>query len=148
MYPWAYWIIAGIILIILEIFVPGFTIATFGAGAVITGILSVFIKGFFIQLLIFSVVSFIIFLWLRPLMLKLFYKKSEDLKTNVDALIGKSARVLEKIDNSGFMGRVKVGGENWKALSNTGDIINTDESVEIVRIDGVKLIVKKTEGED
>lgn len=66
-------------------------------------------------------------------------------KTNVDALIGKEAIVLERIAYSTFepWGLVKVGGENWAAGSLTGDSIEPGEYVEIVDLIGCHLMVKK-----
>lgn len=143
MHPYIIWFVAAIVLIILEIFVPGFTIATFGVGALFAGIFAIFYHNIYIELLIFSISSFILFLWLRPIVLKTFYKSSENIKTNVDALIGKEAKVTETINNLEFTGRVKIGGEYWKALSDDDSIINEGETVKVLKVDGAKVIVKK-----
>ena len=62
--------------------------------------------------------------------------------TNVDTLIGKQAIVTEKIDNLAGTGQVKIDGNLWTARSEGGFIIAEREVVEIVKISGVKLIVK------
>lgn len=143
MQVWVVWITGAIILLILEIFIPGFTIATFGIGALLAGILAFFYHNIYIELLLFAISSFIVFLWLRPIVIKTLYKSSSNVKTNVDALIGKEAKVIEKINNIEFTGRVKIGGENWKAISEDDSIIEIGEIVKVVKVDGAKVIVKK-----
>ena len=67
---------------------------------------------------------------------------NENIVTNVNSLIGKKAIVIQDIDNLKSTGQVKIGGEIWSAQSESNDIISKDTEVEIVKIDGVKLIVK------
>ena len=65
---WWYWILLGIVLILLELVVPSFTIFWFGLGAVLTGILLAVLPAFPIewQLLVFSATSIgFTFLWFR-----------------------------------------------------------------------------------
>jgi len=65
---WWYWILLGIVLILLELVVPSFTIFWFGLGAVLTGILLAVLPEFPMewQLLVFSATSIgFTFLWFR-----------------------------------------------------------------------------------
>lgn len=65
---WWYWILLGIVLILLELVVPSFTIFWFGLGAVLTGILLAALPVFPTewQLLVFSATSIgFTFLWFR-----------------------------------------------------------------------------------
>ena len=44
------------------------------------------------------------------------------------------------------LGRVKINGETWTAVNeNESEIISPDELVNIIKVDGVKLIVKKVD---
>ena len=45
----------------------------------------------------------------------------------------------------GKYGEVRVDGKNWTAYSKDGKVIKKDEFVEILNIDGIKLVVKKVE---
>ena len=72
-----------------------------------------------------------------------YFNGSKREKTNAEGLIGKRAKVIEQIDNDRETGRVIVNGQEWMARTEDEDIINIDEIVEILRISGVKLIVKK-----
>ena len=70
--------------------------------------------------------------------------KSNELKTNVDSLIGKQAKVTENISNIDDTGAAVVNGQEWTARNIVpGEVIEAGEIVEIVEISGVKLIVKK-----
>jgi membrane protein implicated in regulation of membrane protease activity len=62
-------------------------------------------------------------------------------KSNIDALVGKEARVLEAVDPSTDSGRVLVAGEDWRAVSATGEPITKGSSVTVVEIDGAKVVV-------
>jgi membrane protein implicated in regulation of membrane protease activity len=114
---------------------------SFGIGAIITGLISMVDMHFTVQLAIFIVVTFIIFLNLRKLSKKLM---QAEYPTNVDALIGKKGIVSEVItDECKYF--VKVGGEIWSAvMENEGELKVTDK-VKVVKIDGNKLIVKTIE---
>jgi membrane protein implicated in regulation of membrane protease activity len=70
----------------------------------------------------------------------IFKKKVEP--TNADSLIGKKAVVIENIDNINATGAVKIGGAVWTARSESGSEIPAQTVVEIVSIEGVKLICK------
>ncbi len=68
--------------------------------------------------------------------------KTTVVPTNADSLIGKKAVVIENIDNINAKGAVRVGASVWTARSATGAPIPVDTVVEIVSIEGVKLICK------
>ena len=73
-------------------------------------------------------------------MLKYFHRKSRE--TNMDALVGKMGRVTETIDNSKSEGRIFVEGDNWKAETVNGEIVNVGDKVEVLRVNSTILIVK------
>ena len=64
-------------------------------------------------------------------------------ETNVYALIGKTGIVTKTIPQDG-RGEVKMGGEYWVAISQENIQIIQDEKIEVLAIDGNKLIVQKT----
>ncbi|HQC31878.1 MAG TPA: hypothetical protein PLZ48_03805, partial [Candidatus Cloacimonas sp.] len=85
--PWQIWMILGIGFIIIEIFDPAFFFISLGIGAIITSLLSMIpILGNSVplQILIFAVLSFISFLFMRKLGKKLLSKPGGN--TNVYAL--------------------------------------------------------------
>ena len=79
----------------------------------------------------------------RPLVYKFFYKKEQEVKTNAEALIGRKAVVTERIEGELLPGRVKIDGDDWKAISLESEPIEAGEAVEIIEINSIILTVKK-----
>ena len=140
---WHIWVIVALVFVIVEIFTSGFAVmcisfgCLFGAGA---SALDWDIKW---QLLAFAVGTVLAFATVRPLVYKFFYKKSHEVKTNTDALIGRRAIVTERIEGELHPGRVKVDGDDWKSVSLESEPIEVGEAVEITAINSIILTVKK-----
>lgn len=141
--PWMIWIAIGVICMIIEIFTPGFLFLSFGLGAIITGLVTLTHLPFWAQLIIYIVITFILFLNLRKLSSKL---TKETIPTNVDALMGKKGFVTEQIPEAG-KGYVKIGGETWSAISHDEAMIEVNRKIVVKNIDGNKLVVKIYEEE-
>jgi membrane protein implicated in regulation of membrane protease activity len=62
-------------------------------------------------------------------------------KTNVEGLVGRHALVTKKISEFD-RGEVKLEGRIWSAYSENGITINEGTKCEVVRIEGVKAIVR------
>ena len=90
-----------------------------------------------------SVVSMLAFIFLRPVVIRFFDKKSKDVKTNADALVGRKGVVSECIDAENHTGRVAIDGDDWKAVSEDGSVIEKGAYVEIVKLDSIIVTVKK-----
>lgn len=143
--PWHIWIVLGIIFVIVEILDPAFFFIALGIGAIITGLLSLinFIDASIpLQILIFALVSFITFLFTRRFGKKIL--KHAGGETNVFALKGKPGYITQTIPSDG-KGRVKVGGEEWVAVSQDGTQIKIETKVIIKDIDGNKLVIGKSD---
>lgn len=136
------WLIVAILLVILEICTAAFGSICFAIGAAVAAIAAGIGASLTWQILIFVVVSMLTFIFLRPFMLKFMDRKSKDVKTNADALVGKRAVVSERIDASQLTGRVAVDGDDWKAVSEDGSVIEKGTPVEIVKLDSIILTVK------
>jgi membrane protein implicated in regulation of membrane protease activity len=142
---WMIWIGIGILCMIIEIFTPGFFFMSIGLGALLTGLVSLILPGTALQILCFAVITFIIFLFTRKLSRKIMSKASEE--TNIYALKGMIGKVVKEIPEDG-RGYVKVEGEEWSAKSFENKIIKTGSKVEIIKVDGNKLLVKEIIGEE
>jgi membrane protein implicated in regulation of membrane protease activity len=142
MESWYIWIIAGIILLIIEIFTPAFLAASLAIGCILAGIISATGASLDWQLISFSAGTLFGFFGVRPIMTKYAYRQNTIHATNVAALIGKKGRVTVDFDNVQKRGRVMVEGDDWMAESEGEDILKTGCQVEIVRIESTLLIVK------
>jgi len=139
---WHYWVIAGVVFMIIEIFTPSFIAACIGIGAFFAGLaagLGLDIKW---QIVFFAGATLISFFTVRPLMLKYAFKRSEGIQTNVDNMIGKRGTVTERIDHSANTGRVKIDGDDWKAESENNAIIEEGTKVEVTNIESIVITVK------
>ena len=134
------WLGVMIAAIILEVVTPGALISIwFAPAALITMLLAIFNVPVFVQIPVFIVLSVIFILLLRPLVAKRIVTP-----TNVDAIIGSRAVVVERIENIAGCGLVKVGATSWSARALSDDeIYEPDTVLTVVAVEGVKLICKK-----
>ncbi|MBN2830174.1 MAG: NfeD family protein [Candidatus Cloacimonetes bacterium] len=141
--PWTIWMILGIICVIVEILDPAFFFLSLGIGCIMTGLSSLFPfigNTIAIQIGLFVIFSFISFLLMKKLGKKVLQSAGNE--TNVFALKNKTAFVVKDIPAEG-KGYVKVGGEEWSAVSEDKTEILQNSKVLVVDIDGNKLIVRK-----
>jgi len=136
------WLIILIALIIIEIITLGLSTIWFAGGALVAFIAAIAGAGTWLQIILFLVVSIVLLLFTRPVAVK--YLNKNRVSTNVDSLIGKQAVVLENIRNLQGTGKVFLNGIEWTARTAMDeDEIDKDSIVNIVRVDGVKLIVER-----
>lgn len=137
---WLIWLIIGVLCIIIEIFDPAVFFISLGIGGLVTSPISTLGAPVWLQILIFGIVSFVVFLLMRKVYEKLL--KKNKIETNVYALVGKKGLVISPIPQDG-RGEVKVGGEIWSALLEDGSQADNGQKIEVLSIDGNKLIVRK-----
>ena len=109
-------------------------------GALVTVFAAYFGAPFQMQLLLFVGVSILTAALVRPLAKK--YADPHKVPTNADRLLGMQGRVTETINNDYPTGAVYADGKTWTARSADGAVIPKGETVEIQRMEGVKLIVR------
>lgn len=140
---WQIWVIAALLLFILEIFTAGFAVACFSIGALAAAVAAALGATILWQVVIFAIGSLIALVVVRPIVIRLFGKKDHT-PTNTDALIGRSGRVSETIDPETGKGRVAIDGDDWKAVSEDGSAIEKGTKVEVVSRESVIITVKKS----
>ena len=138
------WLIIAILLVILEICTAAFGSICFAIGAAFSALAAgLGVHSIAWQIAIFAVVSLLTFIFLRPVVMRFLDKKSKDVKTNAEALIGRKGIVSERIDAAQHTGRVAVDGDDWKAVSADGSVIEKGVEVEILKLDSIILTVKQ-----
>ena len=138
-----YWLIAAIVLVILEIMTAGFGVICFAIGAALAALVSGLGGSLTWQVVVFVVVSLLAFIFLRPVVMRFLARTSKDVKTNAEAIIGRKGIVSECIDAAQHTGRVAVDGDDWKAVSEDGSVIEKGADVEIIKLDSIIVTVKK-----
>ena len=137
----AVWLVAMIVLLIIEGIVPGLVSIWFAIGAFAAMISAILGAPLWLQVLWFFAVSILTLCLTRPFAKK--YVNSRATPTNADMLIGKECVVTEAIDNVLGTGAVTVDGKVWTARTEEPDgKAETGKVMTVVRIEGVKLIVK------
>jgi membrane protein implicated in regulation of membrane protease activity len=139
---WHMWVIAGIVLWIIEIFTPGFVVGVFGTACLIVAPFAGADVTFKIQLLVFGIATGGIALAIRPLIIRHFYGREPKIRTNADALVGKSCIVTEVIDHLSGTGMVKIGGEIWSAYTPDESRVDVGQKVTVREVIGCKVVVE------
>lgn len=135
-----FWLVFLIAFIVVEAVTAQLVTIWFAAGSLCALIAAVLKAPMWLQITIFVVVSAITLIATRPLVKKL--KSKPSFTPNADRVIGQKAIVTEEIDNLAAKGRAEVNGMSWLARSEDNSKISAGAEVVILRIDGVKLIVK------
>ncbi|MEU0949515.1 NfeD family protein [Streptomyces canus] len=92
-----------------------------------------------VQVLVFAVVSVALIAVVRPIATR-HRSQRPQLVTGIDALKGRQAVVLERVDSGG--GRIKLAGEVWSARSlDTGRAFEVGQEVDVVDIEGATAII-------
>lgn len=144
MKDWLIWFLLAIGLFVGEMFTAGFWLACLAVGAAVAGIVGLIPGlGFVTQGIAFAVSSVVSMAGLRPRLMRLLQLgPGSELRTGVDALLGKTAIVTERI-GPGSPGRVKVDGEDWRGASADATVIEPGTQVMIIQVDGTTLVVEK-----
>lgn len=142
------WIAVIVIALFVEIITTALVSVWFIAGAIGALVASLMGASNIIQYITFVMFSLITLIACRPIIMKN-RKVSNDSLTvaNIEVLVGKAAIVTEAIDNVRGTGRVVVSGDYWAARSEDGLNIEKDKSVTVVRVEGVKVVVKAVDEE-
>lgn len=136
------WLIAGVILLILEIITPGFVLANFGVAAIASAIAAWLGADLYWQVGVFIVVSLVSFFTVRPILTRTMLNKGKPTPTGAAALIGRTTKVTEGIPGGLDTGRVKIDGDVWMAVSSSGAPIPEGAIVRVARVESIKLFVE------
>lgn len=138
------WLAVIAVAIIIEILTLDLVSVWFAFGAVIPFILAA-VGGIAIeiQIAVFVVVSALLIIFMRNWAKKLLFKNMNE-KTNINSIIGKKIRLLEDTDFE-HLGSLKINDVTWTAVSHDGKLIKAGQIVEVVKVDGNKLLVKEVE---
>lgn len=136
---WVWWLVGaaalGIPLVVTAM--PEF--GMLAVGAVAAAVMAGVGFGSVAQVLAFVVVSVALIAVVRPIAVRHSAQRPQ-LATGVEALKGKQAVVLERVDGSG--GRIKLAGEVWSARSLDADsAYEVGQEVDVVEIEGATAIV-------
>lgn len=136
---WLWWLIGAAGLGIGLVITAMPELGMLAVGAVAAAAVDALGGGAVLQVVVFAVVSVALIAVVRPIAAR-HRSQRPQLATGIDALKGRQAVVLERVDGSG--GRIKLAGEVWSARSlDTGRTYEVGEEVDVVDIEGATAIV-------
>lgn len=136
-----FWAVAFVFFLICEVATSTALVSVwFALGALISMFFAIGKVSFMVQCIVFVVSSAVLVALTRP-----FVKKIQGRKfaTNYELDEGRTAAVIEDIDNIANKGRVRLNGTDWAARSENGENIPSGHAVIVVKVDGSKLIVRE-----
>lgn len=138
------WMWIGVI--VLAILVEAFTEQLISIWFVPAAIIAVILDFCSVDIL-WQVLAFLLLSAAGILFAKIFLPKispSDTYKSNLDSIIGEKCVVTETIDNFAGCGQIKIKGQVWSARGvSDDDVFEVGEVLNIVAIEGVKVICKK-----
>lgn len=135
------WIIVAVLGGIIEVMTLGLTTIWFSIGALVALLFSMLELPLGIQITVFIVSSSLLLYYTRPIAKKVL--KIGHTKTNVDSLEGEVGVVIKEINKFKSTGQVKINGQIWSAKTLHDEVISENEKVEVINVEGVKLVVIK-----
>ncbi len=132
------WLILGFLFLIGEMFTGDFTLACIGIGSFVAGLASYLGVSLTWQLGIMAITIIVLFGTLRPFVLKYFYKSKHPIASGIDALIGKTFKVVEMRGEKPF---IKSDADLWEVKAS--EPLKLGDTVEVKKVEGITLIVNK-----
>ncbi|MGP4016111.1 NfeD family protein [Saccharopolyspora sp. 5N708] len=139
MTPALLWLIAGVLLVAAEVLSGDFVLVMLGVAALGAAGASALGAPLMVDAVVFAVLGLGLIFVARPA-LKRRMQVQRELKTNVDALVGKRAQVESKVDAHG--GQVRIEGALWSARAfDETQVIEVGETVTVMEIAGATAVV-------
>ncbi|WP_459182207.1 NfeD family protein [Streptomyces sp.] len=136
---WLWWLVAAVGLGIPLVVTAMPEFGMFAVGSVAAAVVAGLGGGITAQVLVFAIVSVALIAVVRPIANRN-AKQRPELRSGVDALRGRQAVVLERVDENG--GRIKLNGETWSARTlDSGRVFEPGEKVDVAEIEGATAVV-------
>ncbi|MDT7687492.1 MAG: hypothetical protein QOE46_251 [Acidobacteriota bacterium] len=145
---WILWTILGVILIIAEVFTPGFVLLWFGVGALAAALASFLGAGLAAQFVIFIVLSSALTALSRTIFVNYFTGRDqpEGMKMGVASLPGQVGTVVTSSQGALNEGAVKVFGSIWTAYPAEGEPpLEAGDRVVVERLQGASIYVRRAD---
>ena len=136
------WVVIAVSFFIGEVFAPTFFYMCLGLACCCSALSSAAGLSLNFQIVAFIAGVSISLAVVRPTIKRFFLRRGQ--QTNVYALVGKQAVILETV-RAMQPGRVRVEGEDWRALpASHGEFIAGDQ-VSVTRIEGATLYIERSQ---
>ena len=146
-FAWIAWVVFGVILIVAEVFTPGFVLLWFGVGALAAAFAALLgLESLTAQFMIFLQASAGLTAASRTIFSNYFVREDggDALKSGAENLPGQIGVVSQDSAGALHEGAVKVFGSTWTAIPIAGEApLKAGEQVMVERIKGTKIYVRR-----
>lgn len=132
---WHAWACAALILLICEVLTADFLPTTFALACGMAALVAGTGHSMASQLVAFSITLLVVLIFIRPVARRSLYHSSDKRSLNVAAIVGKTGTIIEPIAGASMAGRVKLGGEVWRAVCTSGMSLPEGASVRVTAVD-------------
>jgi membrane protein implicated in regulation of membrane protease activity len=137
---WIIWLIVAAVLGVAELVTTTFAFGLIAVAAVVAAVVGVFHLDLALQLVAFVLAAGAGLGFVRPIAIR-HVKQPPALRTGAAALVGRSAIVLEEVNE--HSGRVRIDGEEWSSRPYLDDslVIPVGTKVDVMQIKGATALV-------
>ncbi len=133
------WLIIGIVLVVAEVLSGAFVLVMLGSAALVAALVAALGVSPVISAVVFAAAAAAGITLARPALVRRMHAV-DHVKTNVDALLGSKALVINTV--TAHEGQVKVNGEIWSARSyDETEVLEPGRTVTIMSISGATAVV-------
>ena len=137
--PWLLWLIAAVVLGVLEAVTPALIFGMLGVAALVGVLLALLGVPIAFQILGFVVASIATLGVVRPIARKYMRPKPSE-RSGIERLVGQDAQVVQRVDANG--GQVKLAGELWSARAfDPTLVLEPGSTVQVIEIEGATALV-------
>ena len=145
-WSWILWTVLGVVLVIAEVFTPGFVLLWFGVGALAAALAAFLGAGLAAQFILFIVVSSALTALSRTIFVNYFAGRGEagGLKSGAANLPGQVGTVVGSSQGAMQEGAVKVFGSIWTAYPAEGEPpLEAGDRVVVESLRGASIYVRR-----
>ena len=145
---WILWTILGVMLVIAEVFTPGFVLLWFGVGALAAALAGLLGLGLVSQFLVFILLSTALTALSRTIFVNYFAGRDEadGLKSGAETLPGQVGTVVSSSQGALNEGAVKVFGSVWTAYPAEGEPpLEAGDRVVVESLRGASIYVRRAD---
>ncbi len=140
MLPWYLWFLAGLVMLIIELMAGTMYLLWAACAAFLAGLVALVLGSVvWLPWVVFSVATVLLAALTRPFVHKI--RLGRGAASNVDSVIGREGVVLQRIDLAANTGRVRIGGDEWRARAD--DVVETGARVVVLGVEGATLSVQQ-----
>ncbi|MDE6367518.1 MAG: NfeD family protein [Muribaculaceae bacterium] len=142
MSPWIIWLIAAIVLLVLEILSQAVLAFCLAAGCLVAAIVSLLTPSIAVQAISVGVAAVAAWLILAPIVRKWESKRAPKSRTGMDALLGRRAVITDEV-RPGELGRARIDGDYWQVRApGIKEPIRRGDEVSVTGYDSIILTVE------